>query len=158
MQIDPDLLNTDSGTAWSSLLVRVTESGQRRLFCQAFGNGCESLSGIVLEAAGIAQLGDIGIDRQPAQEGDPKLRGHFLSMAPAKEFVPLSIVGADEVTHVFDQSQNGDAQLSGHLGRFAYDHSRQVLRRRHQHDAARRQRLQHRKRSIGRARRQVDDR
>ena len=78
-------------------------------------------------------------------------------MAGAEELVPFACIGADEIAHVLHQSQDRHAQPLGHAGRLAYHHARQILRRTDQHHAAHGQRLHHRQRSVGSARRQVYD-
>lgn len=87
---------------------------------------------------------------KPAQVG-----GYFLCPLTPKRLNAFSALGAGNIGHILDKSQDRNIQELGHGHSFLNDAEGKELRRRHYYYTVHGKQLQHRKRSVPSSRRKV---
>ena len=103
------------------------------------GNGlCKLVQPVslnVLCLALVAELGNGGIHRKPCGVFDAVLGGDSFDLALAEDLVTLAAVGAPEITHILNETENGNIHHLCHIHSLLNNHTDQILRRGHDDDA-----------------------
>ena len=94
------------------------------------GNGLDGRDGLGQHTVGqcglnlalIASFGECRIDGKLPQDLEVVALGDLGELALAKDLNLLAAIGALDIAHVFDDSQNGNVHLLGHVDRLGDDH------------------------------------
>lgn len=139
----------------------VTKTILRRLFLSHFVEDrrerIEVRNVRKLDKSGVRRAGERGVERNSREERQRMTKRDVLYVAVAENLDFRTAIGADDVAHVFDESEYGHGHHGRHVYGFFDDHRNEFLRRSDNDNTVERDRLEHGKRNVSRSRGHIDE-